>query len=232
MSSAKILVIEDDRSIVQTISLAAGVRWPEAEVISTRLGEMGIEVVEREAPDIVILDLGLPDTDGFDVLRRIRLFSAVPVIILTVSGEEDDIVRGLEWGADDYLVKPFRQTELLARLRALIRRHRPPDHAPVLVCGALRFHPSGRQLFLDGTEIGITPIEGNIVHHLMKNAGRVATYSSLAEAVWGDDYPGTTDSLKVHIARLRRKIEADPGQPRLILTRPGIGYLVAKPGET
>ena len=224
----KVLLIEDDKEIIDAISLAFQIRWPEAEVVSTRLGEKGVELVESEAPDIVIIDLGLPDISGFEVLRQVRLFSKVPTIILTVRSEEADVVKGLEWGADDYILKPFRQLELLARVKALIRRQSPSEEEP-LDYGPLRLDTTSGQLYYSGKEIALTVTENHILGHLMKNAGHVVTHSSLAEAVWGDDYPGATDSLKVHIRRLREKIEADPSQPQLILTRTGVGYLLAKP---
>jgi len=224
----KVLLIEDDREIVDAISLAFQIRWPEAEVISNRLGERGIELVESEAPDIVILDLGLPDISGFDVLREIRRFSNVPTIILTVRAEEADVVKGLEWGADDYIIKPFRQLELLARVKSLIRRQSPAE-AETLVCGGLRLDTTTGQLYQNGKEIALTVTENHILGHLMKNVGHIVTHSSLAEAVWGDDYPGATDSLKVHIRRLREKIEADPSHPKFILTRTGVGYFLARP---
>jgi len=224
----KVLLIEDDKEIIDAISLAFQIRWPEAKVVSTRLGEKGVELVESEAPDIVILDLGLPDISGFEVLRQIRLFSHVPTIILTVRQDEADIVKGLEWGADDYITKPFRQLEFLARVKALIRRQSPEEEES-LVCGPLRLDVTSGQLYHDRKEIALTVTESHILGHLMKNAGRVVTHSSLAEAVWGDDYPGVADSLKVHIRRLREKIEADPSHPQLILTRTGVGYFLAKP---
>ena len=224
----KVLLIEDDKEIIDAISLAFQIRWPEAKVVSTRLGEKGVELVESEAPDIVILDLGLPDISGFEVLRQIRLFSHVPTIILTVRQDEADIVKGLEWGADDYITKPFRQLEFLARVKALIRRQSPEEEES-LVCGPLRLDVTSGQLYHDRKEIALTVTESHILGHLMKNAGRVVTHSSLAEAVWGDDYPGVVDSLKVHIRRLREKIEADPSHPQLILTRTGVGYFLAKP---
>lgn len=225
----KVLLIEDDREIIEAISLAFQIRWPEAKLVSTRLGEKGVELVESEAPDIVILDLGLPDINGFEVLRQIRLFSHVPTIILTVRAEEADVVKGLEWGADDYITKPFRQLEFLARVKALIRR-RSPSEEEILVCGPLRLDVTTGQLYHDEREIALTITESHILNHLMKNAGHVVTHSSLAEAVWGDDYPGTTDSLKVHIRRLREKIEVDPSHPQLILTKTGVGYFLTKPG--
>lgn len=224
----KVLVIEDDKEIVDAISLAFQIRWPEAKVISTRLGQKGVDLVEAESPNIVILDLGLPDINGFDVLRQIRQFSSVPTIILTVRAEEADVVKGLEWGADDYITKPFRQLELLARVKSLIRRQIPVEDKPI-VFGQLHLEHSTGQLHIGEREIPLTVTENSILGHLMKSAGHVVTHSNLAEAVWGDDYPGATDSLKVHIRRLREKIEEDPGKPRIILTKTGIGYFLAKP---
>jgi two-component system response regulator VicR len=224
----KVLVIEDDREIVEIITLAFEIRWPDVNLISTHLGENGIQLVEGENPDIVIIDLGLPDISGFDVLKEIRTFSKVPILILTVRGEEADIVKGLEWGADDYMTKPFRQLELLSRIRALTRRAGSIDDEEPLVCGELRFNPVTRQLLYGKTEINLTRTEGSILHFLMKNAGRVATYSSLAEAVWGEDYPDSVESLRVYIRRLREKIEPDPDNPQIILTKMGVGYMLSK----
>jgi len=225
----KVLIIEDDREIVEVISLAFQIRWPELKLVSTHLGEKGVELAESENPDVVILDLGLPDISGYDVLREIRTFSTVPILILTVRGEESDVVRGLEWGADDYMVKPFRQLELLSRIRALTRRASSPDGETPLVYGELSFNPTTRQLSYGQKEIELTRTEGTILHQLMRNAGQVVTHSALAEALWGEDYPDATSALKVYILRLRQKLEADPSQPKLILTRSGIGYLLVKP---
>ena len=223
----KVLILEDDNEIVDAITLAFQIRWPEAKVVSTRLGRKGVELVETEAPDIVILDLGLPDISGFEVLSQIRLFSHVPIIILTVRSDESDVVKGLEWGADDYILKPFRQLELLARVKALIRRQTPYEEE-TLTSGQLRLDVTSGQLRSDGKEIALTITESRILAHLMRNAGHVVTHSSLAEAIWGNDYPGAADSLKVHIRRLREKIEAIPSQPKLILTKAGVGYFLAK----
>ncbi len=211
----KVLIVEDDKEIVDAITLAFQIRWPEAKVVST------------ENPDIVILDLGLPDISGFEVLSQIRLFSHVPIIILTVRSDEADVVKGLEWGADDYILKPFRQLELLARVKALIRRQSPNDEEE-LVSGQLHLDATSGQLRCDGKEIALTITESRILAHLMRNAGHVVTHSSLAEAVWGNDYPGAADSLKVHIRRLREKIESSPSQPKFILTKAGVGYFLAK----
>jgi two-component system KDP operon response regulator KdpE len=225
----RILIIEDDPEIIDSVSLVFQMDWPEAELVSTRLGEEGVDLVETEAPDVVILDLGLPDIDGFEVLRRIRLFSTVPVVVLTVKAAESDITRGLEWGADDYLSKPFKQRELLARLKVQLRRKAAPDEEAPIICGPLRLDPSTFQLTYGSREVSLTIIEGRIMQHLLRNAGHVATHARLAEAVWGEDYPGALDSLRVYIRYLREKLESDPSNPRLILTKPGIGYSLVKP---
>ncbi|GAG30621.1 unnamed protein product, partial [marine sediment metagenome] len=210
------------------VSVAFQMRWPEAQLISSSLGEEGLELVETENPDLVILDLGLPDTSGFEVLRQIRLFSSVPVVILTVRADEADMVKGLEWGADDYVVKPFRQLELLARLKVQLRKQIPPGEEAPITCGSLRLDPSTYQLTYGGKEISLTIVEGRIMQHLMQNAGHVITHSRLAEAVWEEDHPGAVDSLRVYIRYLREKLEEDPSHPQLILTKVGIGYLLAK----
>ena len=225
----KVLIVEDDPQIIEAVSLAFQIRWPEAELVSTQDGERGVDMVESERPDVVVLDLGLPDISGYEVLKRIRLFSDVPVLILTVRSDEADIIKGLEWGADDYMTKPFRQLELLARVKSLMRRRIPVGGEQPLVCGQLHFNPVTFQLFNGEKEISLTRTEGIILHQLMKNAGQIIDHATLAEAVWGEDYPDATQSLKVYIRRLREKLETDPSQPQLILNKPGIGYVLAKP---
>ncbi len=224
----KILIVEDDKQIVEAISLALEIRWPEVQVVATHLGEKGVEMVETEKPDVVILDLGLPDISGFDVLKQIRLFSKVPILILTVRVEEADIVKGLEWGADDYTTKPFRQLELLARIKALLRRSSAGAEMPITV-GNMSFDPTNVRLSRGHQTIELTRTEGIILHQLMQNAGRVVSHSQLAEALWGEDYPEAADSLKTYIRRLREKLEDDASEPKLILNKPGIGYLITKP---
>jgi two-component system, OmpR family, response regulator VicR len=227
----KVLIIEDDEAIVNFVRLAFKMRWSEADLISARLGEEGLDLVESEKPDLVILDLGLPDIDGFEVLKQIRLFSSVPVVILTVSSDEADMVRGLEWGADDYIIKPFRQLELLARLKAQLRRQVSPDEEAPIISGPLRLDPSTFELTYGGKQISLTLIEGRIMRYLMQNVGRVVTHARLGEVIWGEDYPGAIDSLRVYIRHLREKLETDPSSPKLILTKVGIGYLLAKPND-
>ena len=224
----KALIIEDDPQIVEAISLAFRMRWPEAELISSHLGIKGIDLVRNDDLDIVILDIGLPDINGFEVLQQIRAFSPIPIIILTVSKEESSIVKGLELGADDYVVKPFRQLELLARIKAMLRRGGTEDEESPLAYGALQFDPATRQVTYGQKEVSLTPTEGRILQHLLKHPGRVVSHSSLAEAIWGIDYPGAADNMKVYIWRLREKLEQDSSQPKLILTKAGTGYFLAK----
>jgi two-component system, OmpR family, response regulator VicR len=228
MNVTKVLVIEDSKEIVETINLAFRIRWPEASLLSAGLGELGVELAGKENPDIVILDLGLPDMSGFDVLKRIRTFSRVPILILTVRFEEQNVVRGLEEGADDYMTKPFKQLELLARVKALVRRN-SPQTTDTLVLGQLKFDPATLSLLNDGQPISVTRTEGLILGHLMRNAGNIMTHASLAEAVWGVNYPDADNSLKVHIRRLREKLEKDPAKPEFILTKPNVGYFMPKP---
>lgn len=227
----KILIIEDDQAIVEALSLAIQMNWDDAGLLYTHLGEKGIELLQSENPDVIILDLGLPDISGFEVLKRVRLISDVPILILTVRSDEADIVRGLEWGADDYVIKPFRQMELLSRIKLVTRRRGATVEGTPLVCGQLQLDPATGQFFYGEREINLTPTEGSIMHHLMKNAGRVVTHAGLAEAVWGVDYPDAADSLRVHVRRLRTKLESDPSDPKVILTRAGIGYVLARPEE-
>jgi PAS domain S-box-containing protein len=225
----KVLIIEDDKETVESVSLALHRDWPEAEIVSASTGEEGLDVLEAEHPAIVILDLGLPDMSGFDVIKEIRLFSSIPVVVLTVREDEDDVARALELGADDYIAKPFRKKELLARLKAQLRKQHFYDDDTPIVCGALCFDPATCQAKYGGKDTSLTIIEGQILHTLMKHPGQVVTHSHLAEAVWGEDYDGATVSLRSHIRRLRRKLEPDPSNPRLIITKASIGYSLAKP---
>jgi len=222
----KALVIEDDSDIVESVSQVLHMRWPSGNIQSTHLGRRGIELAEKNPPDFIILDIGLPDIDGMEVLERIRSFSSVPVIILSASWEESSIVKGLELGADDYIVKPCGHLELLARVKARVHDEVSNDEDAPTTYGPINFDPLSRQLVYDAKTIDLTAIEARIIHHLIRNAGQVSTYSSIANSVWGDYYPGSVDSLRVHIRRMRKKIEADPDNPRLIITKAGMGYFL------
>ncbi len=225
---SKVIIIEDNQEVVEAVSLALQIRWPRAVVMSTDSGEKGIELVEKERPDIVILDLGLPDVSGFDVLKCIRNFSAVPIVILTVRGEEADIVKGLEFGADEYIVKPFRQLELLSRIKALTRRKCTIEVKSPIVSGLICLYPSEHVVKYKGREINLTHSESIILQQLMERAGSVVSHAIIAQELWGNDYPDALSGIKVYIRRLRQKIEHNPNHPKLILTKHGLGYLFAK----
>ena len=224
----KALIIEDSEEVVEAVTLALQIRWPEAIVTYTDRGTEGLKLVEKEKPDVVILDLGLPDINGFEVLKRLRVLSNVPVIILTVRKDEGDIVKGLELGADDYIIKPFRQMELLSRVNAQLRKSNKTVEESPIVCGRLRIDLYAHILYFNERQINLTPIESMILGTLMRNAGTVVSHSSLAREVWDDYYPGASRSLKVHIRRLREKMEVDPSNPELILTKANAGYYLTK----
>lgn len=223
----KILIIEDDSIIVENIELTLNVGWPEAELIWTGLGEEGIELVESQSPDLVILDLGLPDINGFEVLKSIRLFSNIPVVVLTVREEETSVVRAFEYGADEYLNKPFRQMELVARLKSLAKR-KSSTNLEDEKCGPFLFSFSEQIVKYGKITINLSRIEMLILHHLAINQGKTVTYASIARTIWPSDYPGYKNAIRVFIRQLREKIEKDPGNPQIILNKPRLGYLIPK----
>ena len=223
----KVLVIEDDKEIVDAISLAFQIRWPEAKVVSTRLGQKGVEMVESESPDIVILDLGLPDISGFEVLRQIRRFSTVPTIILTVRAEEADVVKGLEWGADDYITKPFSPRELVSRVKAVLRRTEGPSggmHGLIEIDDRLKIDFDRREIWLEGKIVKLRPTEYRLLYHLVQNAGWVTSHDQLLAKVWGYEYRDEPHYVRLYINYLRQKLEKDPANPKYILTERGVGY--------
>ena len=228
----KVLIIDDSPDIIEVVSLCFKLRWPSVELISSNRGEKGLDLIETKCPDLVILDIGLPDIDGFEVLKRIRLFSDVPVVLLTVRSQEIDKLKGFELGADDYITKPFSHLELLARVKAVLRRRNSlgeGEHPKPFALGNLNINFLMRQVLVHGREVKLTPIEYSLLYHLTRNAGRVMSHSELLEKVQGREYADASENLKVYIQRLRAKIEDDPANPKLILTERGIGYRFAKP---
>jgi two-component system KDP operon response regulator KdpE len=200
-------------------------RWPDSVIISVSQGEKGIELVETESPDVVLLDIGLPDMDGFEVLRQIRFFSSVPIIIETVEDEEVDRIRGLELGADDYITKPFSYMELLARVKAVLRRSQMAEFKGSktnFVSGNLAINFATREVRLGDKVIKLTPTEYRLLYLLVRNKGQVLTQRKLMQQVWGEDYIENTDYLRAYIRRLRDKLRDNP--PRMILTEHGLGY--------
>jgi two-component system KDP operon response regulator KdpE len=224
----KILIIEDDQSIIESITLIMQVSWPDAEIVSTESGKDGIAIVKKTMIDVVILDIGLPDILGFDVLKRIRDFSDVPIIVLTVNSSETDIVRGLELRADDYIIKPFRPLELLARLKLVLRRKYYPKGENYICIGRFQFDVTSHKLETENKLINLTSTESLILYYLAMNRGNVLSLAILAQKIWGDDYPGANEAIRVYIRHLRKKIEDNPNNPKLIITKSGIGYMLEK----
>jgi two-component system KDP operon response regulator KdpE len=222
----KIIVIEDDKNIASMITLTLRIRWPEAEIENSYLGRDGISAIETQNPDLVILDLGLPDMNGFDVIREIRQFSNVSIIILTVHREDDDIIAGLELGADDYIIKPFKQLEFLSRIKAVMRRREINAIEVDIKQGKYKLDSQKRIFFVDDKVITLTHIENIIMRLILQAQGKIVTNSALTNALWGYDYPGSLESLRVCIYRLRNKIEKDPKNPAIIKTRTGYGYFL------
>jgi DNA-binding response OmpR family regulator len=221
----KILIIEDDPDIIDSIGIALKMRWPEGLLISSRLGEKGLQMVEEESPDIVVLDLGLPDVNGFEILKGIRLFSQVPIIILSVRGDEIDIVKGLEWGADDYISKPFKQMEFIARIKSLLRRNKVHNIEAPCNRGYYRISTVSRKAYFKDKSITLTGTECIIFCKLLNNANDIVTYQSLSTALWGEEYPGSTEAIYVHVARLRNKLETGFEQHGIISNKAKIGYI-------
>jgi DNA-binding response OmpR family regulator len=222
----KILLVEDDSTIVDNIALTFKVGWPEVDLVWTALGEEGVDMVESESPDLVILDLGLPDINGFEVLKKIRLFSMVPVLILTVREDETAVVKAFDLGVDEYLVKPFRQMEILARLKHLISKNNMPDLNTFQKYGPFYFNSSTHTVKYNDKLINLTNSEFLLLQHLAVNHKKVVTYSSIAENIWGNNYPGSEKAIRVYIRQLRKKIETDPNNPEIILTESKIGYFI------
>lgn len=227
----KVLVIEDDPEIIETMQLCISMRWPQSNVVPARRGREGLSQVESAEPDVVILDLKLPDMDGLDVLQEIRMFSNVPVLIVSARGDEISRAKGLESGADDYIVKPFFHTELLARINAVMRRTQLQtigDHADLMVGGSLTIDLAKRRIYKDEVEINLTPIEWGLLSYLARNEGRVVPHQVVAERVWGSD--SISDSaLKMTIHRLRQKLGDNAKSPSLIRSHRGMGYRFEMP---
>lgn len=220
-----ILLIEDEpqmRRFLRVTLQSHGYRLVEAAT-----GQEGLMQATTRNPDIVMLDLGLPDLDGLEVTQRLREWSLVPIIVLSAREQEQDKIKALDAGADDYLTKPFGAGELLARIRVALR-HKAMQHAgqnePVFVLDNLRVDLSKRQVFLNDIEVHLTPIEYRLLAVLIKNAGKVVTHSQLLKEVWGPPYMNQTQYLRVYMAQLRHKLEADPARPRFFMNEPGIGY--------
>ena len=223
-----ILLIEDEAPMRRFLRAALGThpyRLIEAETMRT-----GLAMAASHAPDVILLDLGLPDADGIDATARIREWSTIPIIVLSARGREGDKVAALDAGADDYLTKPFSVGELLARIRVALRHATAtgkPD--PAVVVGPLRIDLGSRIVTVNGAEVHLTPTEYKLLAALARFAGRVMTHRQLVKEVWGRHTITATQALRVHMNQIRHKIEADPARPTLITTEPGVGYRMKEP---
>lgn len=220
--SLRILVVDDERAIRRF--LRATLTAHGYTVYEAGTGQEAVAAVIAYRPDLIILDLGLPDGDGMDVARQLREWTQIPIIVLSVREEETTKVAALDQGADDYLTKPFGTAELMARIRVAMRRAAQPASEPVLEVGGLRVDLARRQVSVDGGEVLLTPTEYDLLRVLAQHMGRVLTHRQLLSLVWGGGYEAETHLLQVNISNLRRKIEPDPSRPTYILTEVGVGY--------
>ena len=226
MERETILVVDDEPRYVRLITVnleASGYR-----VISARDGGRAVELAAARSPTVVLLDIGLPVMDGFEVCRRIREFSDAPIIMLTAKAGEADKVRGLDAGADDYLTKPFGPAELLARMRAVLRRAKLPEERrsePVFTSGDLTIDYAQHRVSIRSQDVALSPTEYKLLAQLARNAGKVMVTETLLHRIWGPEYGEETQHVRLYVSRLRQKIEDDPEHPRWIITRPGVGYM-------
>jgi two-component system KDP operon response regulator KdpE len=223
----RILVVDDVPDVVESVRLGFMLQWRDVEVLGAGSADEALDIVEREHPDIVLLDIGLPGMDGYGALVEIRRFSDVPVVMLTARDDAMDKVKGLELGADDYVTKPFNHLELMARVRAVLRRHdmpAPTSRAPSLRALDLEVDFSKQEARLRGERLELTPTEYKLLYHLVRNSGQVLQHGTLLAKVWGREYVDEVDYLRVYVRRLRDKLGDDPEHPRYIRTERGLGY--------
>jgi DNA-binding response OmpR family regulator len=222
----KVLVIEDDKSIINAVSVAFEFRWPDVSVVSASFGKEGLQAVKKESPDVIILDINLPDMSGFDVLKAVREFSAVPVIILTVRSDDEDVLRGLESGADDYVIKPFNYLTLLSRVKAVLRRtEREPfkGNQNAAISSRLKIDFVNQKVKVDNVTVKLTPFEYRLLVLLVKNQNQIVSYQHIQEEVWEKETLEDTDNIRIYVRRLRKKLHDIP--PQMILNQRNSGYM-------
>ena len=218
----RVLVIDDEPQIQR--ALATNLRARDFEVDLALTGRDGLRLAADRHPDLVIVDLGLPDVDGVEVVAGLRGWTNVPILVLSVRDGETDKVAALDAGADDYITKPFGMNELLARMRAAIRRNVPVDEEPIVTTDTLSIDLQRKVVERDGDEVKLTPTEWHLVEVLVRNAGRLVSQRQLLQEVWGPQYGTESAYLRVHMAQVRKKLEPDPSRPRHFLTERGMGY--------
>jgi two-component system, OmpR family, KDP operon response regulator KdpE len=218
----RVLVIDDEAPILQALRINLTAR--QYEVSTAADGASGLAAMARDRPDVLILDLGLPDMDGTEVIRGVRGWATTPIIVLSAWGQESQKVAALDAGADDYVTKPFGMDELLARLRAAVRRASPAPDEPVVVTPDFTVDLAAKRVIRDGTDIRLTPTEWQLLEILVRSSDRLVSQRQLLAEVWGPQYQTEGNYLRVYVAQLRRKLERDPSSPRHLLTEPGMGY--------
>ncbi|HWW55034.1 MAG TPA: response regulator [Acidimicrobiales bacterium] len=218
----RVLVVDDELPMRRTLDIGLRARGFEVDLAAT--GEQALELAARHHPDAVILDLGLPGIDGIEVAQALRGWSTVPIIVLSARGAEAVKVAALDAGADDYVTKPFGMDELLARLRASLRRARPAEELPVVTTSHFSVDLAAKIVTTPAGEIRLTPTEWQILEILVRQRGRLVTQTQLLKEVWGPDHEGETHYLRIYLSQLRRKLEPDPSHPRYFITEPGMGY--------
>ncbi|MBB5786858.1 response regulator transcription factor [Jiangella mangrovi] len=228
-SPGRVLVVDDDAGIRKTLALNLKARGYTADLAGT--GEQALQLAARNHPDAVILDLGLPSMDGLDVVRGIRGWSSVPILVLSGRGTEAAKVEALDLGADDYLTKPFGMDELFARLRAATRRAVLPDGNAVVATDDFTIDFAAKRVVRDGVAVRLTPRQWHIVEMLIRHHGRLVTYEQLLHEVWGPAYGTETNYLRVFMTQIRQRLEPEPSKPRYFITEPGLGYRFQLPGD-
>ena len=227
LARARVLVVDDEPQILRSLSIV--LRGAGYAVEAAATGADALAALEARPPDVVVLDLVLPDGNGLDVCREIRRWSRLPIVVLSAVGDEREKVRALDAGADDYVTKPFGTDELLARLRAVLRRAPEGGSGPVVEVGELAIDLAERRVSRGGEPVHLTPIEFDLVRVLAEARGRLVTGRVLLREVWGPEYTRETHYLRVHVAHIRAKLEADPSRPRYLVTEPGVGYRLIEP---
>jgi two-component system, OmpR family, KDP operon response regulator KdpE len=226
----RILVVDDEAQIRRALAVNLRARGYEVELAAS--GEEALHAAAQGHPDVVLLDLGLPGIDGTEVVRGLRGWSSVPIIVLSVRDAERDKVAALDAGADDYVTKPFGMDELLARLRAALRRRQPTAETATVTTPDFTIDLAAARVTKDGAEVHLTPTEWGLVENLVRHPGRLLTQRFLLQQVWGPQYERETNYLRVYMAQLRRKLEPDPSRPRYFITEPGMGYRFEPPIDT
>jgi two-component system KDP operon response regulator KdpE len=222
MSANKVLVIEDEAALRRALRIFLEAH--DYTVVLAATGREALDVAAKEHPDIVILDLGLPDTDGVTVAQALRGWSTVPILVLSARDAEPVKVAALDAGADDYVTKPFGMNEFLARMRAALRRATPNESVPVIQTTDFAIDLSAKRVRRNGDEVHLTPTEWQIVEVLTRNRGKLVTQQHLLQQVWGPQYERETHYLRIYMSQIRRKLEPDPARPRYFVTEPGMGY--------